>query len=397
MSTDNETEDEQAPIYTTRRTRSAHELVRNGPSGSRRDSTDPVARSSGLRSFINLGDGLSFRSRSSTKVNYVTTTPGQRGLGETETETDEPSRHLPNTRILPASEPLVPPHLVTTILFESSRLLAVVPALLGATLNAWALYSPPGSDSEYWHYGRDARLAHHSNDGGTGGVPKCANWSRGALPDRGDYFLAVLWALLTAHQCLALTTGLLHRWRALYPPLSTLIRLLALQAICWPATHTTLQILGALGGGAPALLARLHAHAALNIMEAELLRWTTVRPAVCWAVIGSTTCFSRSIQIWVTSNLLPPAGAKPKPLLSPSKLSSSSAGAGAGAEPPSGAGRFKMKWKLKNSAHAIAGAGAPGGRRWDWAVVGQTCVLPAGCLYFVMAWVDAWRREMGSC
>jgi hypothetical protein len=45
-----------------------------------------------------------------------------------------------------------------------------------------------------------------------------------------------LQALLTAFQCLALSTGLLKRWRVYYPPLATLIRLIALQGICWPAT-----------------------------------------------------------------------------------------------------------------------------------------------------------------
>ncbi|KAL0569369.1 hypothetical protein V5O48_012604, partial [Marasmius crinis-equi] len=61
-------------------------------------------------------------------------------------------------------------------------------------------------------------------------------------PDRVDYVVSILWALLTAHQCLALTTGLTTRWRVYYPPLSTLIRLLALQAICWPATMFAMQM-----------------------------------------------------------------------------------------------------------------------------------------------------------
>jgi hypothetical protein len=55
-----------------------------------------------------------------------------------------------------------------------------------------------------------------------------------------------------------------------YPPLAALIRLLALQALCWPLTHATLSVLG-----------------------------HTARPAACWAVIGSTTCMSRAVQIWV--------------------------------------------------------------------------------------------------
>ena len=59
-----------------------------------------------------------------------------------------------------------------------------------------------------------------------------------------------------------------------YPPLSTLIRLLALQAICWPATHFSLTLIG-----------------------------HEKRPVICWAAIGSFTSCSRAVQLWVTSNL----------------------------------------------------------------------------------------------
>jgi len=34
-----------------------------------------------------------------------------------------------------------------------------------------------------------------------------------------------------------------------------------------------------------------------------------------------------------------------------------------------------------------------GGRRWDWGEVGVQCMLPAGMVYFVMAWAGALRRE----
>src|SRR5271170_7526704 len=93
-----------------------------------------------------------------------------------------------------------------------------------------------------------------------------------APPSTSVTVLIFFQAILTGYQCLRLTTGLLARWRLYYPPLPTLIRLLALQAICWPATHLTLKIL-----------------------EHEK------RPLICWAVIGTTTCVSRSVQIWVTS------------------------------------------------------------------------------------------------
>ncbi|KIJ59486.1 hypothetical protein HYDPIDRAFT_100597 [Hydnomerulius pinastri MD-312] len=267
--------------------------------------TVDTPRTTGLRAL--LGEGLGWRKP---KTEQITTAPGQLGAGETETEADEPPRHLPTTRIRPASEPLVPPNTLTTILFEASRLLSVVPALLGASINAWCLWSPPG-------------------------------YTTTALPDRGDYFLAVLW----------LTTGLLHRWRAYYPPLSTLIRLLALQAICWPATHFTL--------------------------DSTLLRWTTVRPDVCWAVIGTTTCFSRSIQIWVTSNLLPSSRSRIGISVMPSAIPD----------------RLKPKPKKGNMGDETRKLT---GRRWDWGVVARVCMFPAGCLYFVMAWIGAWRREVGG-
>jgi hypothetical protein len=129
--------------------------------------------------------------------------------------------------------------------------------------------------------------------------------------------------ILTGAQCLRLTTGLLRRWNAYYPPLAALIRLLALQAICWPATHFTLALLDA-----------------------------AARPAATWAVVGTTTCCSRAVQLWVTSNLvvIPGGGAAPKVLR---------------------------------------------GRRWDWGEVVMQALLPMGVCYFVMAWADVARRELG--
>lgn len=176
-------------------------------------------------------------------------------------------------------------------------------------------------------------------------------------------------ALLTAHQCLKLTTGLLHRWRAYYSPLSTLIRLLALQAICWPATHFTLDIVGSLGANSTV------SDDTLTILESALLRWTTARPDICWAVIGTTTCISRSIQIWVTSNLLlcTSSGSRvDMPSAVPDRLRPRRVGAG------------------EETRKLI-------GRKWDWGIVLRVCILPAGCLYLVMAWIGAWRREVGRC
>ncbi|KAI0315488.1 N-glycosylation protein-domain-containing protein [Amylostereum chailletii] len=278
----------------------------------------------------------------------ITTAPGQVGAGETETEADEPvsfflltlfrtsfrgtmakwarsvvvavaivacrttnaersrfqPRHLPTSRIVPESDPIVPPNtleqVITPLLFEASRLLSIVPAVFGFLYNVYYVWHPPDSPP--------------------------------AL-SRLDFFVSALWAVLTGVQCLYLTTGLLVRWKVYYPPLSTLIRLLALQAICWPATHFTLTLLD-------------HAR----------------RPVICWAVIGSTTSLSRSIQLWVTSNLWWEVDAR---------------------------GR-ERGWRLKLG-------GRWGGRRWDWGEVLVKCGLPMGICYFVMAWAEALRREWEGC
>ena len=108
-----------------------------------------------------------FRNRTSArdKPKCITTTPGLLGAGETETEADEPvslplprplktffpcsasqPRRLPTARIIPASPPLVPPNTLqqrlTPLLFESSRLLSIVPAVLGILYNLYQAYNP---------------------------------------------------------------------------------------------------------------------------------------------------------------------------------------------------------------------------------------------------------------
>ena len=51
------------------------------------------------------------------------------------------------------------------------------------------------------------------------------------VPGRVDWVVAAVWALLTAHHCLGLSTGLFARWKVYYTPSSTLVRLLALQGV----------------------------------------------------------------------------------------------------------------------------------------------------------------------
>lgn len=282
----------------------------------------------------------------------ICTTPGMACAGETETETDEPSRHwLPTARFPKAASRLstsfswsesdsltLPPPPWQWFLFEFSRLLAIVPASSGFIWCLWRTYA----------------------------FAPCPNRCTGSdrpHPDRIDYMTASLWALLTAHQCLSLTTGLLIRWRHYYTPLSTLVRLLALQGICWPATHLT-----------------------VTVFE------VSKRPAVVWALIGTCTCMSRSIQIWVVSNL-------------PAHFTSSQSINKDGdttdtrerekqratlAESTKPSRRYGyVYWKQWNKWRRK--------RRWDWREVSIRCVLPAGILYFVMAWVGELRRELGGC
>ncbi|KAH9943625.1 N-glycosylation protein-domain-containing protein [Amylocystis lapponica] len=237
------------------------------------------------------------RADDSGQLRPITTAPGVLGAGETETEGEDSPRNLPTARIIHPSPPHCTPPCpalaaaLLPSLFNFSRLLSIVPAVVGTLYNIFHL------------------VTEHS------------------LIRRIDFFVAVLWSILTGWQCLQLTTGLLKRWRVYYSPLPTLIRLCALQAICWPATLFTLQLL---------------AH--------------DRRPALCWAVVGTTTCCSRSVQLWVTSNIvLAPAEAGMK------------------------TGRRR--------------------RQWDWAAVGRACALPAGAVYCVMAWAEVLGREWtcGQC
>lgn len=185
------------------------------------------------------------------------------------------------------------------LLFEFSRLLSIVPAVFGTLWNTYHTIRPPHLD---W----------------------C--WS-------AEYAVCVLWSVLTGWQCLQLTTGLFKRWRVYYSPLPTLIRLFALQAICWPATHLT-----------------------LSVLDHER------RPLICWAAIGTTTCCSHAVEMWVTSNIVEPPHAR---------------------DHANGAASPELKRRFR--------------RRWDWNAVLHECALPAGVVYFVMAWVLALRHEFGGC
>lgn len=158
--------------------------------------------------------------------------------------------------------------------------------------------------------------------------------------------LSLPFTLLTLYTHLALTTGLLVRWRTLYSPGAVLIRLLGLQSICWPATHFTLKVLN-------------HAK----------------RPEVCWAIIGTTTTVSRSIQMWVCSNL--------------GVVRVSHGGAMRRREDDVERSWWSDFWDLPHVTLEQRR------RRWNWPRVLQKCGVPLGICYFIMAWTQVLWRELG--
>ncbi|KAF8321136.1 hypothetical protein DL93DRAFT_2072843 [Clavulina sp. PMI_390] len=189
--------------------------------------------------------------------------------------------------------------------------------------------------------------------------------------------------MLTAHQCLAFTNGLFLRWKAYYPLVPTLIRLLALQAICWPATHFTL----------------------ITFDHSK-------RPLICWTIIGTTTCVSRSIQIWATSNLVATYAA----IATPSSIGASSPPYSQSVSYSNLAAALREERRRREAQEdergrtrkwmssvtfgigTTGGIGTPGGipvkkRFWDWREIGLKGALPAAVLYFVMAWALLLKRE----
>jgi hypothetical protein len=250
----------------------------------------------------------------------------------------------------------------------SLRLLAIVPALWGICVLIQALVLG-GWYVDVWPWGVDLtrEALERLVAGGTEAEGRWKDVSRGdmliSIAWVGDIFLIfistkltdlIVQATCTAQFCFHLTTGLTHRWRSYYSLPSTLTRLLSLQCLCWPATYLTLAILGA------------------------------DRPLLAWVVIGVTTGWSRTIQMWVTSNVstIPSRGS-----------SGSTGGSGNGHNPgtgmsgidsrklpPEGLGRWdSFVW----------------GRRWDWDDIAREVGWKVGSLMLVTtAWLF-WKIENG--
>ena len=97
-------------------------------------------------------------------------------------------------------------------------------------------------------------------------------------------------------------------------------------------------------------------------------------------LLACRTCYSRSIQLWVMSNI-GPEPAPPAVVAAADRSSRSRAGV---VGQPSPLCQSVLVWAS--------------GMREEWMrlrrrAVGRKCVLPAGIVYFVMAWAQMLRRE----
>ncbi|TKY87656.1 hypothetical protein EX895_003237 [Sporisorium graminicola] len=168
--------------------------------------------------------------------------------------------------------------LVLKFLLHSLRVLAAVPGCIGTfwlARNAWLLASQHGhllspgnmlvaanGTSRSWSSILSERPSHLD-------AYRFGRRQPGSL----EFAVACLWSMSTAYHALSFTTLLLRRWLLYYSILPSLIRLVALQAICWPLVRITIHVFGA------------------------------DQPLGAWVVIGTTTALSDVVSRWVTSNI----------------------------------------------------------------------------------------------
>lgn len=220
----------------------------------------------------------------------------------------------------------------------SLRMLAIVPAMWGICVLCNALATGQ-LRADVWPWGVDfSREALELLLAGS-----TAKEGPEVPVHRGDMVLAIAWAYTTAHFCFGLTTGLTSRWRSYYSLPSTVTRLVSLQCLCWPATYITLWFLGA------------------------------SRPLLAWVVIGVTTGWSRTVQMWVTSNVVDDGGD-----ITPGPYRRVSPPPGPPPPPP----KHVTGWRVFTY-----------GRRWDWdAVAREVGWKIGGLLLITTAWLF-WRME----
>lgn len=140
---------------------------------------------------------------------------------------------------------------VLTYLVHPLRLLATVPGIIGT----------------FWLMRNAVVICW------TGGIVWKQPSTAGSQPSALEFFLAAFWSMTTAYHALSFTTLLLRRWLHYYSLFPSLIRLLALQALCWPLVRLTLFILG------------------------------PRNPLPAWIIISTTTALSDTVARWVVSNI----------------------------------------------------------------------------------------------
>lgn len=218
------------------------------------------------------------------------------------------------------------------------RLLAVVPATIGALSLMWdAIFPAPATLGLVGHSAGDKLMS----------LPWVSVSTVGML-----YAILIVrfpQTALTGMFCFELTTGLTHRWLLYYSLAPTLLRLVSLQSICWPSTFITLRYLGN-----------------IDILFA-------------WIVVATTTACSRSVQIWVTSNV-PEISAR---TLKPAAIALASGskdprGGKDTLDPRSRESHEKSRRKSRQAAHVLLRE-----RYWDWNYIIGAVWIRVGILYIV--------------
>lgn len=168
--------------------------------------------------------------------------------------------------------------LVFKLLLHSLRILAAVPGCIGTfwlARNAWVLATQHGHLLSPGHVLVTADGTEQFWSAELSERPTLQGSSRFGRRQPGslDFAVACLWSMSTAYHALSFTTLLLRRWLLYYSILPSLIRLVALQVICWPLVRITVHVFGA------------------------------DQPLGAWVVVGTTTALSDVVSRWVTSNI----------------------------------------------------------------------------------------------
>ncbi|GAA5974393.1 hypothetical protein JCM11641_005256 [Rhodosporidiobolus odoratus] len=158
----------------------------------------------------------------------------------------------------PLSSPARKRSRISTFLLVFLQLLSVIPSLIGFFYSGHRFYSP-----HHLVFSSSTWVEHGTSVGITS-----------ARSTRLDWFISGMWALATAYFTFQLSRGLLRRWLVYYSMGPTIIRVISLQAICWPLTLTTHRVL------------------------------SFDQPVAAWCVCATTAAISNVIQTWVTSNIV---------------------------------------------------------------------------------------------